>query len=611
MLAAFAGGRARLFVRSAGWAGVVGLIAVVPQIVPEYRLYTLLTAAATLIIALGVNLLFGYVGMFSMAHGAFALLGAYVVAVTMSRWHMPFPMALLIAVIVAGLVGILAAAPALRFGTLAVAIATLMYLDVAKELILKFPSVTGGSLGLVSPTSTLSLDRLWYVVAGGAALSWILMRNFVGGPAGRAMKLTAQSTRLAQSLQIPVTRVRLSAVALASVAAAVGGATWPWVNGYTDSETYPLLFAILVIAMVVVGGEGTMLGPVVGVALFTMIDGFMTETFQHGGQLGTALYGAILVAVAVIAPRGIVGTLERTRERHRLRLGEPQRVDESPRVSVAEMVSVGRAREPAPRASVALSVRDVGVQFGGVTALAQVSFDVLPGEVHGLIGPNGAGKTTLLNCISGFVSAGTGKVLMWDTELRGSPYARAKRGLCRTFQTPILLEQASALDNVLSGVDAVMRAPYASYALRTPRARRFARESEMTALSWLEAVGFAADADVLAEHLSPGQRRQVEVARAMASSAQIILMDEPAAGLTEAEILTLGALLRALAESGIAVVLIDHHAEFVLSVSDNVTVLDGGRVIARGNAADIENSPLVRSAYLGAEIGQDNQGLPS
>jgi ABC-type branched-subunit amino acid transport system ATPase component len=248
-----------------------------------------------------------------------------------------------------------------------------------------------------------------------------------------------------------------------------------------------------------------------------------------------------------------------------------------------------------------LAARDITKRFGGLTALSQVSLELKPGEVHGLIGPNGSGKTTLLNLFSGYYRPDNGKIVIDDTEISGATVQkRAGLGVARTFQKPRLLPTLSVLDNAMLGGWRDARAGFLSTAFCLPQVKADERELRSRAEELLHGVGLSHAINRRANLLEHAEQRFLEIARGLAQRPRFILLDEPAGGLTPAEIEHLGAVIRVMRASGVGVLLVEHHTDFVFRISDRVTTLDVGAVIKHGTPDEVKRDPEVIRVYLGA-----------
>jgi branched-chain amino acid transport system ATP-binding protein len=249
-----------------------------------------------------------------------------------------------------------------------------------------------------------------------------------------------------------------------------------------------------------------------------------------------------------------------------------------------------------------LTVSGLERAFGGVRAVDGVSFEVAPGEVHGLIGPNGAGKTTVINLVSGLLRATGGTVHLDGRPIHALPPHRvAARGVARTFQNIRLFPELSALANVLVGEHLVRRASLVARLLMLPAAGEEERRARERAAALLERIGLAGRADERARNLSYGEQRRVEIARALAAEPRILLLDEPTAGMNPLEVQSVAALIRQVAAGGHSVLLIEHNVKLVMDVCDRITVLSFGKVIARGPPAEVARDPAVVAAYLGSD----------
>ena len=594
-----------------GWASSFGfrlllgavVVAVLPFVINNhFYLYTLTGGAILLMAVLGLNLAIGG-GIISIGTAGFLLVGAYTVGLGQTRWHMgPFP-ATLLAAAVCGLTGFITAFPALKMGPFAVAVVTLMYATVASDLILRFTSITGGAQGVSARAISFTPNEMWFLTAGVAGLFFVGHRNLIRSPMGRALMMGRRSEPVASSLRISPARFKLAAFTIYAALSGVAGSFYQMLNGPISSETFDVGVSITVLLMVVLGGEASVAGPLLGALVLTIIPLILNQTVSHGGAVRDVIYGAILLAVVLVVPGGLAELGSRLMAPLRRRsspsegAGRRTSATGAPIDDAALANVVAKVAEPAE-----LEIQSLSRSIGGLRILVDVSFTVEGATIHGLIGPNGSGKTTLLNCVSGLSKRNGGRMTLSGEPLAGVASRHAKAGVGRTFQTVLLSETDSVRDNLLVGVDAHRRTSYVSYALRLPPALAEARQSRREVSRWAEALGLTGLIDNPVSSLTPRERRLVEIGRALAAHPSVLLLDEPAAGLTGGEIEELERIIRAVRAAGVTVLLVEHHAELVMRLCDRVTVLDVGRVIVTDVPAKVSTDSRVVAAYLGDEL---------
>lgn len=262
----------------------------------------------------------------------------------------------------------------------------------------------------------------------------------------------------------------------------------------------------------------------------------------------------------------------------------------------------GQSTAPADSRPVILDVKNLAVSFGGIKAVAGLSFSVHEGEIISVIGPNGAGKTSAFNCISGFYRPNEGSVVFeGEPVTRRKPSYITQKGMARTFQNVRLFSEMSVLENVKTGMHSHLSQNIFDVMLHTPRYKRSEAQCTEDARGWLDFVGFRADDELLVSQLPYGEQRRVEIARALATQPKLLLLDEPGAGLNHNEKNELMGLIRKIRDIGVSIVLIEHDMGLVMEISERVVVLNYGKEIADGTPEQIKNNPVVIAAYLGEE----------
>lgn len=542
------------------------------------------------LLAQGMNIVGGYAGQISLGQAGIYAAGAYGSAVLSLRFGLPVWCSIPGGVAAAMVVGAIVALPAERVRDFYLGMVTLGFGAVAFEVLQFWEPVTGGFMGLSNiPSPTLrnllvaghlvTLAEFYLGVVVLVAVFTVLNANLVQSHIGRGFVAVSASDAVPSCFGIPPGRTKHLAYVASAAWCGLAGGLYAHLTAFISPEAFDLWTSIAMVVMAVFGGFRTFAGPFLGAAFFTLLP----EVTQDFKDYQLLVYGLVLLGSYTLLPRGLAGLIK-GRPTYLRRRPEP-RPD-------AEVTPVTRT---------ALRIEGLSKSFGGLQALRDVSFEVAAGTVHGLLGPNGSGKSTLVNVVSGIFPATAGQASCGGRPLGGlKPFQVVGRGLIRTFQNPQLLAGMSVRENVMAGAHGRFRGLVAGALLRTPRFRRVEAEVASHADAILERVGLLADADRPATDLPYGKKRLLDVARCLAADPSVLILDEPAAGLSEPELEQLASLLRDLNRGGMTVLLIEHHLDFLFGLVDAVTVLDGGVVIFDGAPAAARRAPQVVEAYLGS-----------
>jgi branched-chain amino acid transport system permease protein len=569
----------------------------------NYQIGLMMRCMILMIVTIGLNILIGHAGLVSLGQAALYGLGAYVAAWLAVKQGVQFLPAVAAGTAVTALFGAALAYPTVRVRGVYLAVITIAFGLVFQNILVEWLPVTGGTQGLIGIPrgvvfgTTLIRPIYFWVVAGCLIVAFVAQYNVIHSRYGRAMRATAQSESAAKALGINLAAIRTLAFVISATLAGLAGGLYTFLNLFVNYETFTFFHSVSFLLMVILGGVGTLVGPIVGTSILV----YVAEILQDLVEWQIFAYGFLLAAAMFIMPQGVVGTCGALWQRLTVRTPTRQtRAWPDRGVVLAEILESGAEPKQTAIATAGLTLR-----FGGLTAVDNVSLEIKSGTVHALIGPNGAGKSSLLNLISGVFVPSAGNIAFFGTSIAGLPsHQLARRGIARTFQNTELFGQMSALENVLAGFHSHYRNTLGETLLRLPRFGNEERRFLDQAHRLLKFVGLSDFAAEEARNLSFGHQRRLEIARALALRPRLLLLDEPAAGLTLGEIEDLKNLIRLLVEHNITIVLVEHHVEMVMTVSDHVTVLDYGRVIASGTAAEVQGNPQVIEAYFG-------HGLPS
>ncbi len=605
------------------WGSPVGLAVVlaaallIPYLkhTPAYRLSLYEQILAMIVVTIGLNVTMGMAGQFLLGIVAVFAVGGYATGYVVA--HHPsgigfIPM-LILGALAGGVAGLILGIPSLRVGHFYLALVSL-YATLVIPAVADQWSAVGGDGGLTLFATHFASGYGLYATFIGitlvvGAVGWLIRHSTVG----RRFITLAASEELTAGLGISGYRTKLLGSVLGSMIAGLAGAMFV----YSQQSFGPTSgggggganLATLLLAALVIGGTGTIAGPVVGGVLILGLNQFLTGLADLSG----VLFGALLIVFAVFLPQGITAEARKLAER----LGFI-RVRSVPVVGgpAAPTTAAGDSRPAATAARAAgpdfdhmgerptASLEAVGVSrsFGGVRAVDNINLRVEPASIHGLIGSNGSGKTTLLNLISAFYKVDQGVIRIGDAVLSDHPaYFASRLGVARTFQTPKLILGASVLENVMPAVDRQLKVTGLESVFRLPRGVRTSRQSRQRAMDALERLSLTGIANDPAGALPHGTRRLVEVARAIALNPLFFLLDEPAAGLSPTESELLVEVIAATAREGVGVLLIEHNVPLVLSIARMVTVMHQGTQLFEGTPAELRSDLRVAGAFLGVD----------
>jgi branched-chain amino acid transport system permease protein len=557
---------------------VIGLA--LPWLASGYWGVIAIRACIYWVLAAGLNLMVGFAGQLAIGWVAILTLGAYVASVLAAGNVMPAA--------VCSVFGLIVGLPALRLRTFYFAITTLGFATIVTQIALAWQSVTGGGIGVPGPLFPPPFDTQWgfyyFCFAIAAVCTWMTI-NIGSSRFGRALTAIRDAEVAAESCGISKSALLIMVFLFAGATAGIAGGLFASLQSYITPDAFTVELSVLFFIGVLIGGRGSVLGPLLGTILLTVLPEFAAPLVAWS----TFLYAVLLLAIVLLIPGGIAELLDfknrRPLESNRAIIPRPELLKRL----------LGQSDDPGT-----MELKDVALSFGGVRAIDGLDLTIRPAEIHGLIGPNGSGKTTTLNVISGYYMPQHGTATLKGVELTAlAHHARAHLRIARTFQTPRIVGEASVIENVMIGgtIDGTGTFLESMFALpRHWQDEKMLRENAMLALS---AVGLEQLADVRADRLQHSELRFVEIARALMLRPAFLLLDEPAAGLSAEEIRRLGTLVVEIAKTGTGVLLVEHHADLIFDICHRVTVLNLGKMLAAGTPAEIRSHREVVSAYLG------------
>jgi branched-chain amino acid transport system permease protein len=545
--------------------------------IPGWTLNLATLVLLSAISLLGLNLIYGLTGMLSLGHAAFTIWPVYIAAIC-AKFGVPMLVAVALGLVIGALLAALVGRVFVKLPGMYFDVGTLGFTFVSEGLARAFPGISGGASGMVLTLPWTLEPTEWYGISiVCAVLSLLAYRTATTKSRYRALVAVKSDELSAEVLGIHVARVKLRVFVAGSLFAGVSGILVGFYVGIVVPESGGVTASLSALATVIIGGAGTAVGPIVGNSLVQ----WLFSVAGTAARFEQLLYGAVFLAIVLFMPQGIVGTIRRWRSASPVRPETERAASGSEALPILRRVSGDRA-EP----GTCLVVHDVSKFYGGLRAVEGMSLELKSGEIVALLGPNGAGKSTFFNLINGVVKPDTGSVMIRGMDVAQRELHEFAHTMGRSFQTPRLCPEMTVSQNLLVRVDALF--PELS-------------EGEKISVASDQLRMFALDrhAETRVDQLGVGLHKLVDVARAAVGLPELILLDEPAVGLSREELVRLREMLLRLREHGTAVLLVEHNFDFVRELADRVVVMNEGRLIGAGGVEDVYRDETVRAAYFG------------
>lgn len=550
------------------------------------------------LVTLGVVLLTGVAGITSFGQAAFVGIGAYASAVVSAKFGVSPWLGLCLGLALTAASALIIGWVTLRLSGHYLPLGTIAW-GVSLYYLLGNIASFGGHTGLTGiPAISIagySLDtgrKMYFLIWAVLLVAMALMANMLDSRPGRAIRALKTAAGTAESFGVDTTRTKMLVFLYAALLASISGWLYAHLLRFVNPTPFSLTMGIEYLFMAVIGGAGSVWGALVGAGIITVLKEYLQvvlpQWIGRSGNYEIIVFGGLIILLLQFnRERGLTALLS----------GWFRRIPASEPSASATALTRRAGNSQSPVAEVC----GVRKQFGGLTAISDLSFEIRRAELLALIGPNGAGKTTLFNILSGALPSNGGSITFNGETITGlPPHAIARKGVARTFQHVQIVKGMSVLENTMLG--AHNRASHGTIAAALKLNKQEEADLRGEALRALERVGLANAAHEMAESLALGQQRILEIARALCADPELLLLDEPAAGLRYAEKQSLAELLNGLKNQGMSILLVEHDMEFVMNLADRIVVMNFGQKLSEGVPAAIRNDDRVIEAYLGADV---------